>query len=112
MDAVAPSHDTRTPPLVGPVLTALQEAHQDERAAARRTSRPEPGDQHREPSVQEQLAQLHAIRKDLERQLPEAAYGRPVGRGSPRRKIAGRKLTAASNRAEQRGRGGDTHPVN
>ncbi|TDC00106.1 ion transporter [Micromonospora fluostatini] len=79
--------------LVGLVLTALQEAHQDERAAAARIGRPPPHDEPPEPSVREQLAQLHAIIDELERQLPPA--------GPPPRKPAGprgrgRKRTAAS----------------
>ncbi|MEV0729650.1 ion transporter [Polymorphospora sp. NPDC050346] len=57
--------------LVGLVLTALQEAHQDERAAALQSRRPPAGDDRREPSVQEQLAQLHAIISDLERRMPD-----------------------------------------
>ncbi|MEV0606027.1 ion transporter [Polymorphospora rubra] len=57
--------------LVGLVLTALQEAHQDERAAASQGRRPEVAADRQEPSVWEQLAQLHTIISDLERRMPD-----------------------------------------
>ncbi|MFC0529360.1 ion transporter [Phytohabitans kaempferiae] len=56
--------------LVGLVLTALQEAHQDERAASGRAADPPP-DEHTEPSVREQLARLRALVDDLEQRLPD-----------------------------------------
>ncbi|MDQ7909329.1 ion transporter [Phytohabitans sp. ZYX-F-186] len=58
--------------LVGLVLTALQEAHQDERATTRRThgSRTAPSGR-TELSTREQLAALRALLDDLERQLPD-----------------------------------------
>ncbi|WP_434739666.1 ion transporter [Micromonospora sp. SH-82] len=57
--------------LVGLVLTALQEAHQEETAAAR-VARPvvDPEGGPAEPSIREQLARLHQIIDELERQLP------------------------------------------
>ncbi|MEV6693659.1 ion transporter [Micromonospora sp. NPDC051196] len=57
--------------LVGLVLTALQEAHQDEQVAAQRGSRPIGGHAEDEPSVREQLARVQAIITDLERRLPD-----------------------------------------
>ncbi|QKW14426.1 ion transporter [Verrucosispora sp. NA02020] len=62
--------------LVGLVLTALQEAHQDEQVAAQRAGRPTGGHAEDEPSVREQLARVQAIITDLERRLPEPV---PVG---------------------------------
>ncbi|MDG4837086.1 ion transporter [Micromonospora sp. WMMD967] len=59
--------------LVGVVLNALDEAHQEERAAALRALRPEGGEGHGEPSVHEQLAQLRTIITDLEHRLPKDA---------------------------------------
>lgn len=63
--------------LVGLVLTALQEAHQDERVAAQHGGQPTGGHAEDEPSVREQLARVQAIITDLERRLPERV---PVGR--------------------------------
>ncbi|MCO8276972.1 ion transporter [Actinoplanes sp. TRM 88003] len=60
--------------LVGLVLTALQEAHEDERAAVKRPARPG------EPSVHEQLAALRTIIGDLERRLP-VVPAQPLIRG-------------------------------
>ncbi|MGC5030806.1 ion transporter [Micromonospora sp. DT229] len=57
--------------LVGLVLTALQEAHQDEQVAAQRGDRPTGGHAEEEPSVREQLARVQAIIADLERRLPD-----------------------------------------
>ncbi|MEV0804885.1 ion transporter [Micromonospora sp. NPDC050200] len=81
--------------LIGVVLNALQEAHQDERAAAERTGRPGVLDELDEPSVREQLARVQAIITDLERRLPEIDQGAaertamargPVGSGSGSRR--------------------------
>ena len=63
--------------LVGLVLTALQEAHQDERVAARRGGQLTGGHAEDEPSVREQLARVQAIITDLERRLPDRV---PIGR--------------------------------
>ncbi|MFJ8577917.1 ion transporter [Micromonospora sp. NPDC093277] len=76
--------------LVGLVLTALQEAHQDERAAAERTARLDPPDQQPEPSVREQLARLHAMLDDLERQLPEIHSGQLDAPPPARDRVASR----------------------
>ncbi|PZG07079.1 voltage-gated sodium channel [Micromonospora craterilacus] len=62
--------------LVGLVLTALQEAHQDEQVAAQRGGRRVTGHAEDEPSVREQLARVQAIITDLERRLPD---GDPTG---------------------------------
>ncbi|MET8204194.1 ion transporter [Micromonospora taraxaci] len=69
--------------LVGVVLNALDEAHQEERAAASRALRPEVGEEPGEPSVHEQLAQLRTIITDLERRLPQATDTAREARPSP-----------------------------
>ncbi|MEU8422103.1 ion transporter [Micromonospora sp. NPDC048835] len=69
--------------LVGVVLNALDEAHQEERAAAARAARPEPGNDVGEPSVHEQLAQLRMIIADLEHRLPRAEDAAHTARESP-----------------------------
>ncbi|NLU78592.1 ion transporter [Micromonospora sp. HNM0581] len=62
--------------LVGLVLTALQEAHQDEQVAAQRGVRAAGRQADDEPSVREQLARVQAIIADIERRLPDTV---PVG---------------------------------
>ncbi|MFC3505351.1 ion transporter [Micromonospora krabiensis] len=57
--------------LVGVVLRALEEAHQEERAADR-SDRPDVREERDAPSVHAQLAQLRAIISDLERRLPDS----------------------------------------
>ncbi|RZT82980.1 voltage-gated sodium channel [Micromonospora violae] len=69
--------------LVGVVLNALDEAHQEERAAAARAGQPEISDDVSEPSVHEQLAQLHTIIADLEHRLPKATGRARDARPSP-----------------------------
>ncbi|MEV6812625.1 ion transporter [Micromonospora sp. NPDC051296] len=64
--------------LVGLVLTALQEAHQDEQVAAQRGGNRE-AEAAAEPSVREQLARVQAIIADLERRLPEGKATVPAG---------------------------------
>ncbi|BCJ62499.1 ion transporter [Micromonospora endophytica] len=58
--------------LVGLVLTALQEAHQDELAEARRGTGAAGNHAEDEPSVREQLARVQAIITDIERRLPDS----------------------------------------
>lgn len=70
--------------LVGVVLNALEEAHQEERAAAERTTRRRVPDVE-EPSVHQQLTQLRTIIADLERRLPEAPAGDTQGSAAARR---------------------------
>ncbi|WP_051723724.1 ion transporter [Micromonospora chokoriensis] len=65
--------------LVGVVMNALDEAHQEERAAAAQAARPTTDSDLDEPSVHEQLAQLRAIITNLEDRLPEATSGTPRG---------------------------------
>ncbi|MEH1165383.1 ion transporter [Micromonospora sp. CPCC 205539] len=60
--------------LVGVVMNALDEAHQEERAAAAQAAVPVPPGEPSGPSVHEQLAQLRAIITDLEHRLPEAHH--------------------------------------
>ncbi|EXG80546.1 ion transporter [Cryptosporangium arvum] len=69
--------------LVGLVLTALQEAHEDERDAKLVVGSPE-------HSVREQLAQMRALIDALERQLPPArpAPVRVGGAGSAERSVS------------------------
>ncbi|MDG4808205.1 ion transporter [Micromonospora sp. WMMD1120] len=57
--------------LVGVVLTALDEAHREERAAAARAAAPATADDSDAPSAHEQLAQLRTIIADLEQRLPK-----------------------------------------
>lgn len=76
--------------LVGLVLTALQEAHQDERAAAR-PRQPAAGDPPPD-ATREQLAQIRAALEALERQLtladPPAPPQRPGQPAAPESPIA------------------------
>ncbi|MER7443550.1 ion transporter [Micromonospora avicenniae] len=88
--------------LVGVVLNALEEAHQEERAAAERTTRRKTPDGLTEPSVHEQLAQLRAIITDLERRLPQAPAGRPGD------SAAARRHTEPIDRRRARGKRGGT----
>ncbi|MGI5523034.1 ion transporter [Micromonospora sp. CA-259024] len=72
--------------LVGVVLNALDEAHQEERAAAARAARPEGSADLDEPSIHEQLAQLRAIITNLEHRLPETTAGEPDSSASELRR--------------------------
>ncbi|MEO3769982.1 ion transporter [Micromonospora sp. B9E7] len=75
--------------LVGVVLNALDEAHQEERAAASRVVRPETSDGPGEPSVHEQLAQLRRIITDLEHRLPKAPDTAPESQPSSVDRVPG-----------------------
>ncbi|SBT42934.1 hypothetical protein GA0070621_1641 [Micromonospora narathiwatensis] len=72
------------------ITKLIRDAHQDERAAAERTARPEPPDERPEPSVREQLARLHAMLDDLERQLPELRSDGLDGPAPARGRVASR----------------------
>ncbi|MEV6371248.1 ion transporter [Micromonospora musae] len=83
--------------LVGVVLRALEEAHQEERATRHKVP-----DDLAEPSVHQQLAQLRTIITDLERRLPEAPGGEAAGSTTTRRHTHGQPAGPRRGRGKRK----------